>query len=73
MTTEETRAYLRSLDVPALRERCGIRQATIAAALGVHRDQVHRWETRRVLPRGALAARYARVVAGMERHAAVGW
>lgn len=50
------------------RRACGIRQATIAAALGVSHVAVHYWETGRKGPSGEARAAYCRVVAGLLRH-----
>lgn len=50
------------------RRACGIRQVTIAAALGVSHVAVHSWETGRKGPSGEAAAAYCRVVAGLLRH-----
>lgn len=57
-------AALKDVDLAETRRRCGLRQATIAAALGVTPSCVSRWETRRLRPPES----YARVIRGLLRH-----
>lgn len=73
MTGGEARAYLRSVDAGALRQQCRISQRTVARALGVTQNAVWRWEQGFGFPRGASAGRYARVIAGLQRHLEVSW
>lgn len=51
-----------------IRLACGIRQRTIATALGVWQSSVHRWETGATQPTGATGKRYLRVMEGLARH-----
>lgn len=60
---------LGGVDLAEARRRCGLRQETIAAALGVHPASVSGWERRKFRPPEA----YARVVAGLLRHTEVEW
>lgn len=68
MTNLELRSFLAARDLRGLREACGFGLPVVAAALGVPAWRVADWETRGELPGGPVGARYARVVAGMERH-----
>jgi len=54
-----------------LREDAGIRQVTVAGALGVPQSQVSAWESGRSEPRTEAGYRWARFVCGLERHAEV--
>jgi len=71
VTLLELRALLARVDARQLREDAGISQSTVARALGVSSQQVHSWETGRQLPCMAAGFRWARFVAGLERHAEV--
>ena len=71
MTQAEIRAMLARVNPRKLRQDAGIRTVTVARALGVQRQQVVHWETTRCDPRSAAAYRWAKVVAGLERHAIV--
>ena len=73
MTGGEARAFLRTADLGGARQRCGISERTMARGLGVTRNAVWRWEQRVNFPRGASAGRYARVIAGLQRHLEVSW
>ena len=68
MTHAEAIAYLRSADPGAIRVRTGTPLYAIAAALGVSRQAVWTWETRRVRPKGGMAQRYCRIIQGLARH-----
>ncbi len=63
-------AQLVGRDLQQLCRDCGIRAATIAAALGVARTTVVHWETRRTQPSGKPGAAYVRFILGLVRHQA---
>jgi transcriptional regulator with XRE-family HTH domain len=73
VTGLEARAFLRSADLGGVRQRCRISQRTVASALGVTQNAIWRWENGLGFPRGATAERYARVIAGLQRHLEVTW
>jgi len=62
---------LARVDARRLREDAGIRQGTVARALGVPQKYVYAWEMRRQEPRCDAGRRWARFTLGLERHAAV--
>jgi DNA-binding transcriptional regulator YiaG len=65
---EQARAELAALDLAFLRAGCGITQVTIAAAHGVHKSRVGRWERHLEVPRGAAAHAYLRLNLALKRH-----
>lgn len=71
MTVLETRAMLARVDARRLREDAGIRQMTVARALGVKSQQVYAWESGLREPKSDAGFRWLRVIAGLERHAAL--
>lgn len=68
MTGHDISWLLGTTDLQALRKRCGITQATIAAALGVSKTQVVVWEGRHRHPAGTAGSRYARLIAALRNH-----
>jgi DNA-binding transcriptional regulator YiaG len=58
----EVRAAVRSGRARQLREEAGVSQAEVAAAVGVTRACVSRWEAGARKPTGAAAQRYARLL-----------
>ena len=62
---------LRRVDARQLRLDAGISQATVAAALGVPRHYIAWWEQGKFEPKSEAGYRWARFVAGLERHAEV--
>lgn len=71
MTQAEIRAMLDRVDARRLRQEAGIRQVTVAEALGTRQAAISALEHGRRSARGRTGLRWARVVAGLERHAAV--
>jgi transcriptional regulator with XRE-family HTH domain len=71
VTQVEIRAMLRRVDARRLREDAGIRQVTVARALGVPAPYICWWESGRAEPKCKAGYRWARVIAGLERHAEV--
>ena len=57
-------ALLDGVDLPGVRQACGVTQQTLADGLGVSRPAVAHWETRTRRPPES----YCRVVAGFLRH-----
>jgi len=62
---------LRRVDAAQLRHGAGIRRGTVAAALGVSYWRVYQLEQDGKIPQRGAGLRWARVIAGLERHAAV--
>lgn len=58
----EARRLARSGEARAIREKAGVSQAEVAAALGVHETTVARWEKGVRSPRGPVAQRYGRLI-----------
>ncbi|UAL31531.1 helix-turn-helix domain-containing protein [Nocardioides rotundus] len=54
----------------AIRENASVTQQQLADAVGVHRVTLARWEAGTTLPRGKLRARYARLLAELQRELA---
>lgn len=71
MTHAEIRAMLRRVDARQLREDAGISVRTVARALSLPRQYVYDYECGRRTPVSPAGLRWARVIAGLERHAAV--
>jgi hypothetical protein len=71
LTQLEIRAMLARVDVRQLRKDAGIRQVTVARALGVRQNCVCKWERRDRLPYSPAGLRWVAFVAGLERHAQV--
>jgi DNA-binding XRE family transcriptional regulator len=71
MTVLEMRAMLARVDARKLRKDAGLRAATVAEALGVDPFAVYAWETGKCEPKCDAGYRWLRVIAGLERHAAV--
>jgi DNA-binding transcriptional regulator YiaG len=65
-------AWLAAVRPAAVRRACGIRQATIAAALGVGGGTVSQWETGARRPGAGAGEAYCRVIAGLLRHLEAG-
>lgn len=63
----EVRAAARSGRARRLREEAGISQAEVAAAVGVTRACVSRWEAGARKPTGSAAQRYARLLELLDR------
>ncbi len=51
----------------AIRQSATVTQVRMAAELGVHRVTFARWENGELEPRGDNRARYARLLAGLQR------
>jgi hypothetical protein len=71
MTQAEMRALLARCDPRKLREDQGISRGTVMRAIGADRSDLYCWESGLGLPLGPIGQRWIRVVAGLERHAAV--
>lgn len=71
MTHGEIKAMLQRSDPRKLREAQGIRARTICRALSIPSGHLLRWEMRISSPESFAGYRYAKVIAGLERHAAV--
>ena len=65
------RAMLGRVDARLLREDAGIRQLTVAEALGVSSWHVYAWESGKCEPKCEAGYKWLRVIAGLERHAQV--
>jgi DNA-binding transcriptional regulator YiaG len=65
---------LRTMPAPGMRrrirERAGLTQLDLAAALGVSRPAVSRWEAGQREPRGELGLRYVEILDRLSREAA---
>ena len=68
MTRDEIARLLAATDLRALRRRCGLSGAVIAAAIGVNRCQVADWEAGRRRPAGPGGIRYMRIIAALSAH-----
>lgn len=73
MASREIRDLAASCDRRGLRVRAGIRQRTIAAALGTSQATISGLERSWRYPRSELGRAYARVIAGLARHEQVTW
>ena len=62
---------LARVDARKLRQDAGIRQLTVARALGVPPNTVYAWETGLYEPKCDAGRQWARFVCGLERHAEV--
>ena len=71
MTNLEIRAMLKRADPRQLRQDAGISPRTVQQALGLTRHQLSAWERREHPPVCEAGIRWARVIAGLERHAQV--
>jgi DNA-binding XRE family transcriptional regulator len=71
LTTLEVRAMLARVDPRQLRLDAGISPGTIRRALGISPQRLSIWERGKYLPACEAGRRWARFVAGLERHAAV--
>lgn len=60
-----TRALARSGEARAIREKAGLSLREMAAALGVSRSAVQRWEMGLRTPRGAITARYGALLTAL--------
>jgi DNA-binding transcriptional regulator YiaG len=60
-----TRALARSGEARAIRERAGLSLREMAAALGVTRSALQRWEVGLRTPRGESAVRYGALLAAL--------
>lgn len=68
MTRAEVREFLATGDARYARARCGIRAVTVATVLGVHRKDIHRYESGERVPKGSRGGAYCRIVAAFIRH-----
>ena len=71
LTQLEIRALLARVNARELRKDAGIRQVTVARALGVPPYYVCGWEKGRRSARNPAGLRWLRFTAGLERHAEV--
>ena len=71
MTLLEIRAMLARTDPRTLREEAGIRQVTVAAALGVPQSYIGDWERRKYQPCTGAGFAWARFIRGLETHSMV--
>lgn len=71
LTVAEARALLGAADLRGRRRWAGISAATMAEAFGVDVETVWSWERHEAFPRGWMLLGYARVVAGLGRHAEI--
>ena len=69
MTQLEIRAMLARVNARQLRMDAGIRQVTVARALGVTQNCICKWERRNRLPYSPAGLRWAAFTAGLEWHA----
>lgn len=69
MTHGEIKAMLQRSDPRKLRESQGIKASTICRALTIPAGHLHRWEMRLSSPESFAGYRWAKVIAGLERHA----
>lgn len=56
----------------AIREASGVRQQTIAKAVGVPLAQMARWEAGEEIPDGPAAEAYARIIGGLAEQQGAG-
>ena len=71
MTLIEIRAMLARVNPRLLREEAGIRQVTVAVALGVPRRYIGDWERRKYQPCCGAGFAWARFIRGLEAHSMV--
>ncbi len=71
MTHLEIRAMLRRVDARQLRESAGISSRTVQRALGISAHRLSQWERGLQVPCSPAGMAWARVIADLERHAAV--
>lgn len=71
MTYGEIRAMLRRVNARQLRAESGISVRTVARALSLPVNYAYDWESGRRTPTSPAGLRWAKVIAGLERHAAV--
>jgi DNA-binding XRE family transcriptional regulator len=71
MSPLEIRAMLDRVNPRRLREEAGIRPGTVVRALGISRSTLSYLERESCVPNSSAGLRWARFVAGLERHAEV--